>query len=205
MSAFIDEFGTRGVMPTRKQLYAFGRADLANAAMRHGGLRIIAKQMGLRGRKDVKPRGFWTDFNAVRDALIDFSKASKSPGHMPTADELYSGSMSCLVNAVAAHGGFPSVAKKCGLLARNSKKQGAPLLWDDIRLKREYLSFLMTFYPDAAKQRILVGERQLRKHGRNDLSYAIQKMGGFAVLAQKLGLKKKCFSRKSKSESEDRR
>lgn len=201
MNAFIEEFGVRGVMPTRKQLYEFGRADLANAAMRHGGLRIIAKQMKLKGRNDVKPRGYWRDFSAVQDELVNFSN-KYCAGVMPTADELLSKDLSSLVNAIAAHGGFPSVAERCGLKPRNVKKQGAPLLWDEARLRREYLSFLMTFYPQLAKERTMVGERQLRSHGRNDLSYAIGKFGGFAKLAKTLGLKKCVFRRKSNDDGD---
>ena len=57
IGAFIGEYRTLGTMPTRKQLYEFGRTELENASMGHGGLWVIEKQMGLRGRKDVKPRG----------------------------------------------------------------------------------------------------------------------------------------------------
>lgn len=192
MSAFIEEFGSRGVMPTRKQLYSFGRADLANAAMKHGGLRAVAKQMNLKGRRDARSRGYWRDFSAVYDELLKFS-GKYCPGVMPTADELSSKGLSCLVNAIASHGGFPSVAEKCGLMPRNVKRQGAPAVWDEIRLRREYLSFLMTFYPQLAKERIMVGERQLRKYGRNDISYAIGKFGGFARLANELGFRKRTF------------
>lgn len=194
MSAFIDEFGTRGVMPTRKQLYAFGRSDLANAAMRHGGLRVIARQMELKCRKRARPRGFWRDFTELEKIVVEFSKAH-CPGKMPTADELSSKGFSCIVNAMAAHGGFPAVADKCGLKPRNVKRQGAPLLWNEIRVRREYLSFIMTYYPHLAKERIMVGERQLRQHGRNDLSYAIGKFGGFGKLASALDLKKRVFRR----------
>lgn len=192
MGAFIAEFGSRGVMPTRKQLYAFGRSDLANAAERHGGLGVIARQMGVHGRKDSRPRGYWRDFSRVRDILVDFSK-SHCGGIMPTADELSSKGLGCIVNAIASHGGFPTVAQKCGLKPRNARKQGAPTVWDEARVQKEYLSFLMTYYPQLARERTMVGERQLRLHGRNDLSYAISKFGGFAKLGRDLDLNKRSF------------
>lgn len=196
MGAFIAEFGSRGVMPTRKQLYAFGRSDLANAAERHGGLRIIARQMGVHGRKDSRPRGYWRDFSRVRDVLVEFSQ-THCDGIMPTADELSSKGLGCIVNAITSHGGFPTVAHKCGLKPRNARKQGAPTVWDEMRVQKEYLSFLMTYYPQLARERTMVGERQLRLHGRNDLSYAISKFGGFAKLGRELDLKKRSFRSQS--------
>lgn len=196
MGAFIAEFGSRGVMPTRKQLYAFGRSDLANAAERHGGLGVIARQMGVHGRKDSRPRGYWRDFSRVRDALVHFSQ-THCGGIMPTADELSSKGLGCIVNAIASHGGFPTVAQKCGLKPRNARKQGAPTVWDEARVQKEYLSFLMTYYPQLARERSMVGERQLRSHGRNDLSYAISKFGGFSKLGRDLNLKKRSFRSQS--------
>lgn len=202
MGAFISEFGSRGIMPTRKQLYAFGRADLANAAERHGGLLEIARQMGVHGRKDSRRRGYWRDFSRVREEVIKFSEEYCN-GVMPTADELSGKGLSCLVNAIATHGGFPTVAEKCGLKARNAKRQGAPNLWDEARVRKEYLSFLMTYYPHLARERTMVGERQLRQHGRNDLSYAIGKFGGFAKLGGELNLKKRSFRARLPAAEED--
>lgn len=192
IAGFIEEFGVRGVMPTRKQFYSFGRADLANAAAGHGGLRITAQAMGLRGRKACRPRGYWRDFETVREVISSFA-SKHCPGLMPTADELAAKGQRDVVNAIAAHGGFPEVARRCGLVARNVKKQGAPVVWDEARVRREYLSFLMRYYPRLARERVMVGEKQLREHGRNDLSYAIGKLGGFTALRQRLGLKKRAF------------
>lgn len=190
IGAFVAEYGVKGVMPTQKQFYAFERSDLVQAAARHGGLRVLAQSMGLRCRRVPRKRLYWKDFEVLKNALLKFSE-QHCPGYMPTGDELMSKGCSAITNAVAAHGGFPAVAEKLGLLARNTKAQGAPKTWDEQRLKLELHAFTLTYFPDLARSQTIPTERQLRKHGRNDLSYAINKFGGLAAVAKALGLQQK--------------
>lgn len=190
IGAFVAEYGVKGVMPTQKQFYAFERADLVQAAGRHGGLRVLSQSMGLRCRRVARKRLYWKDFEVLKKALLEFSE-QHCPGYMPTGDELMSKGCSAITNAIAAHGGFPAVAEKLGLRARNTKAQGAPKTWDEQRLKLQLHAFTLTYCPDLARSQTIPTERQLRKHGRNDLSYAINKFGGYAAVAKALGLQQK--------------
>lgn len=112
----------------RKHFYMSGRTDWANAAMPHGGLGLVTKKMGLRRRKGAKPCVFLSDTFDVRDALVAFASKSSTPHWRTTADELYSGGMSCLINAIFSYCGFPSAEKTCGLVDRNSNRQGVSKL-----------------------------------------------------------------------------
>eukprot|EP00177_Eucheuma_denticulatum_P003061 GFKZ01005513.1.p1 GENE.GFKZ01005513.1~~GFKZ01005513.1.p1 ORF type:complete len:436 (+),score=43.78 GFKZ01005513.1:242-1549(+) len=190
IGAFIAEYGVKGVMPTRKQFYKFGRADLVQAAGRHGGVRVLAKQMGLKCRRAARSSLYWKDFKVVKKALLEFSD-KHCPGCMPTGDELTAEGWSALTNAIPVHGGFPSVAKKLGLKPRNTRSQGAPNRWDEKRLRMELHAFTMTHFPDLARSQTMPSESQLRKNGRNDLSYAINKFGGYAAVADATGLRMK--------------
>lgn len=190
IGAFVAEYGVSGVMPTQKQFYSFERADLVQAASRHGGLRVLAQSMGLRCRRAPKKRMYWKDFDVLKKALIEFSN-EHCPGRMPTGEELRSRGGSAITNAIAAHGGFPTVASMCGLAARNTRSQGAPKTWDVQRLRMELHAFTLAHFPTLARTKIIPTERQLRKHGRNDLSYAINKFGGYAKVARELGLSQK--------------
>lgn len=187
IGAFVAEYGTIGVLPTRAQFYSFGRADLVQAAARHGGLGDIGRGMGLRCRGRPRKRGFWKDFDPLRKELIAFSKQF-CPGRMPTADELSAKGLSAVANAIPPHGGFRMVAEKCGLRRSGKGNQGAPNVWNKQRLRKELLTFVQV---QDLQQSIMPTESQLRKHGRNDLSYAIKKFGGFAVVAEIVGLRKK--------------
>lgn len=189
IGAFVDEFGTRGCMPTQKQFQMVGRSDLLNAAGRHGGLVVIAKMMGFRTRKKPRPRNHWNDLETVKKALVDFAN-TYTDGKMPTGDELVARGESGLANAVPVHGGFPKVAEICGL-QRRSVGSGAPVVWDEVRLRREIIGFLVAHVPRKARERVMPSERELRKFGRNDLSYAVQKFGGFKKVAVVCGLQSK--------------
>lgn len=190
IGAFVAEYGETGVMPTQKQFYSFERSDLVQAAGRHGGLRVLAQSMGLRCRRAPKKRMYWKDFDVLKKALLEFAD-ERCPGRMPTGDELVEGGASSVANAIAAHGGFPEVAKKCGLNARNTRSQGAPVTWDEGRLRTELHAFTVAYLPGLAKTRTIPTERELRKFGRNDLSYAINKFGGFAKITKVLGLQQR--------------
>lgn len=190
IGAFIAEYGIPGVMPTQRQFRLQNRTDLLNAAARHGGLRAIAQSMGLKCRRQAKKRMYWKDFDSFQAALLAFVKKYTN-GRMPTGDELQAKGESGLANAVAVHGGYPVVAKKCGLAVRNTSSQGAPETWDKERLRGELREFTSTHYPDLALANQLPTESQLRQKGRNDLSYAVHKFGGFNKVRQLLSFSKR--------------
>lgn len=188
IGAFVDEFGIKGIMPTQRQFYMFGRSDLVNAAAKHGGLGRLSELMGFQCRRVPKGRLYWRQFSRLKLQLLSFSKAN-CPGYMPTGDELCKKGGSDIVNAIAAHGGFPHVANLCGLRRRNLHAQGAPVVWHVERLRGELLAFVVKNYPHRAREGVLPTERELRKCGRNDLSYAVKKFGGFRNVARIVGLK----------------
>ena len=182
LQAFIDEFGTPGHMPTRAQFYQVDRSDLINAAARHGGLSHLARIMGLRTRKS---RREWSGFHDVETALSRYSEN----GRMPTARQLHEAGEGGLAYAVVSNGGFRKVAKRLGLRCRGCSGQGAPNVWDEKKLKKEVLAFVMAQYPALARQGIMPSEKMVRSRGRADISYAIGKFGGFKKVAALLGMK----------------
>lgn len=190
IGAFIAEYGTPGVMPTQAQFNACNRADLVNAAQAHGGIRVIAESMGLKCRRVAKKRLFRTDFGVFKASLLDFA-GKHCPGRMPTANELNAKGATGLAIAVTYHGGFPAVAKKLGLAGRNTRSQGAPQMWDKARLSKELRLFTVKHLPELALKDQMPSERQLRGFGRNDLSYAINKFGGFATVTKLLNFSEK--------------
>lgn len=190
IGAFVAEYGVKGVMPTQKQFYQFRRADLVQAAGRHGGLRVVAGAMGLKCRRRTKEKCYWREFETVRNALLEFA-AQHCGGCMPTGDELNSNGCSGLRNAIVAHGGFTEVAKRVGLTARNTRAQGAPVRWEMERLRMEVHAFVMGHFPELARRRLMPSEGMLRRFGRNDLSYAISKFGGYRKVAEAMGLEMK--------------
>lgn len=190
IGAFVAEYGVKGVMPTQKQFYQFGRADLVQAAGRHGGLRVVAGMMGLKCRRQTREKWYWREFETLRKALLSFAREHCS-GCMPTGDELNSEGCSGLRNAIVTHGGFAKVATKIGLKARNTRAQGAPVRWEMERLRMEVHAFVMMHFPELARRRLMPSEGMLRRFGRNDLSYAISKFGGYQKVAEVMGLEVK--------------
>ncbi len=187
---FVLQYGVPGVMPTQAVLREKKRADLLNAIARHGGMYAVATSMSYSCRRAYKKRKFWKEFESFKKKLLEYA-AVHCPGRMPTAAELGANGASGLANAVAMHGGYPEVARRCGLEVRNTASQGAPQTWDQHRLGVELRAFTAQFYPDLALSNRLPTERQLRKEGRNDLSYAVKKFGGFAKVRDSLGFAEK--------------
>eukprot|EP00171_Calliarthron_tuberculosum_P007542 IDg7542t1 len=172
-----------GAMPTQALFRAQKRTDLLNAIARHGGLRTVASSMGFRCVRSRATMRF--DFVKFTEKVLAFAH-EHCPGKMPTAAELGRNGACGIANAVAVHGGYPAVARRLGLELRNTAAQGAPATWDQQRLGAELRAFTRAHYPDLALANQLPTERQLRKEGRNDLSYAVQKFGGFTRVMESL-------------------
>lgn len=163
-----------GIMPTQALFKQHKRADLLSAITRHGGLRAVAASMNLRCARYRATLRF--DFKTFSEQVCKFSD-KHCPGKMPTAAELIKNGASSIANAVAVHGGYPTVANRLKLQLRNTESQGARTLWSRQRLGAELRAFTREYYPELALGNHMPTERQLRKEGRNDLSYAISKFG----------------------------
>lgn len=182
VKAFANLHGVAsGAMPTQALFRAQKRTDLLNAIARHGGLRAVASSMGFRCVRSRATLRF--DFDKFADKVRAFA-LTHCPGKMPTAAELGARGACGIANAVAVHGGYPAVARRLGLELRNTAAQGAPAIWDQQKLGAELRTFTQAHYPELALANHLPTERQLRKQGRNDLSYAVQKFGGFTKVME---------------------
>ncbi len=185
VASFARKHGVEtGVMPTQALFRVHKRADLLNAITRHGGLRIVAASMNLRCARYRATLRF--DFETFSKQVRSFSD-KHCPGKMPTAAELIRLGASNIANAVAVHGGYPTVASKLKLQLRNTEAQGARTLWSRQRLGAELRAFTREHYPELARGNHMPTERQLRNKGRNDLSYAISKFGLKKDLMKLLG------------------
>lgn len=105
--AFMERHGTLGEIPSSRTLYNFGRTDLYQAILHHGGTREVADRMGLK-------RKFWQDFHNVGQELVDFIAIHGTEGVMPTESEFLEVGRSAL-NVAIAKFGYSQVAQRLGL------------------------------------------------------------------------------------------
>ncbi len=191
--AFIDEYGIKGVMPTYNDMASRKRTDLTFAINKHGGMEIVARAFDLDGVR--RSPGYWEDFSNVRKELLEFIVKHGEDGAMPTHNDLVSSGRSALSSAINKHGGIPVVAKRLGLERPNAQKPGG--YWDDFaNLEKELRTFISVHVTDG----VFPTYSELAKYGRTDLAYAVNKHGGFALVAEKLGL---AFNRKTPGYWED--
>lgn len=59
LHTFIEEHGTRGVMPTKPELEKAERSDLSNAIRKHGGYPAVAERLGLQLTYSRKSPSYW--------------------------------------------------------------------------------------------------------------------------------------------------
>ncbi len=171
-----------GVMPTGSELKKAGRTDLASAITNHGGFPALAEQFGLLYTYTAKPDRYWEDFANVQQEILDFNKAQGISGRMPTTIELRDAGRHSLAVAINAHGGFPVVAKRFGLVTK-TKPNG---YWDDFaNLEQE----LLTFIQEHGKQGVMPTNQEFYAAKRSDLSFAIHKHGGATTVRERLGLR----------------
>lgn len=107
MTAFIERHGTPGELPSSRALNNFGRADLYQALLHHGGTREVADKMELK-------RNFWQDFSNVGKELLDFIAIHGTEGTMPTESEFLEVGRSSL-NVAVSKFGYSQVARRLGL------------------------------------------------------------------------------------------
>lgn len=107
LMAFIERHGTAGEIPSSRTLNNFGRADLYQAILHHGGTREVADKMLLK-------RNFWQDFHNVGKELLDFISIHGTEGVMPTEREFLEIGRSSL-NVAVSKFGYSQVAQRLGL------------------------------------------------------------------------------------------
>jgi hypothetical protein len=115
LKAFAAQQGLGNTMPTKSQLAQANRYDLWNAIIRHGGLVAVAQQLDLNGAKGCRPRGYWQDFDKLKEELVAFMASHGLGDTMPTCSQLIKAQRADLLRPIVLHGGFIAVARRLGL------------------------------------------------------------------------------------------
>ena len=185
--AFIEEYGTPGVMPIEKELFQGGRGDLANAIRKHDGVEAVAQQLGLQLPSYKRKRhGYWNDFANVTSKLLNFIADHGTPGVMPKQNELSQAGYRSLVTAINHHGGIFAVAQQLGLhLSHTQHPDG---YWDDFaNIEHKLVAYIGKY----GTQGIMPSRAELSKAGLGDLAGAFDNYGGSSAVAERLGLQMK--------------
>lgn len=105
--SFMDKHGSPDAIPSSRTLLNYGRSDLYQALLHHGGVREVSDRMGLK-------RSYWQDFNNVGSELLDFITTHGTEGVMPTEEEFRNvGRLS--LNLAVDKFGQSQVAQRLGL------------------------------------------------------------------------------------------
>ncbi len=115
--AFIELHGTSGELPSSRKLENFGRQDIYQAILHHGGPKEVADRMGLR-------RGYMQDFYYVGEQILDFINTHGTEGLMPTERDFLELGRGAL-NVAVAKFGYSQVAQRLGLKAPSQSSQVA--------------------------------------------------------------------------------
>ncbi len=184
LSAYIDEYGTSGVMPTLSELQKAGQNSLVNAiTQKHGGMACVADRLGLQLSSTAKPPSYWDNITHIELAIREFNEARGMPGVMPTGGELKKAGRSDLASAITNHGGFPALAYQFGLHYTYTAKPDR--YWDDFtNVKQEILDFNQN-QGTLGRMPTTIELRNAKEHS---LAAAINVHGGFPAVAERLGL-----------------
>ena len=180
----LEGFDCPNLLPSLESLRKMGYSSLVSAICAHGGIEAVAKRLGLTPASAIKKPRRWERFSDVEQALLVFIKEHGTPGMMPTLEELKRAGRGDLVKAIQRHGRFPIIAERLGLKMRHTKK---PIhYWDEIaHVEEELQAFIDTYGTPGA----MPTQDELLQAGRGDLIHAIQRQGGFSIIAERLGLK----------------
>ncbi len=205
--AFIEEYGTLGIMPIEKELFQAGRGDLAKAIRKHKGVEAVAQRLGLQlpshkrkrhGYWDdfanvaqrlglrlshaQRPDGYWDDFANIERKLFTYIEEHGTQGVMPSRAELTKMGLGDLAGAFDKYGGSSAVAERLGLQMK-IKPMGH---WDDFTNVESALS---AYIAERGTPGVMPTASELQKAGQNSLVIAMtQKHGGMACVAERLGL-----------------
>lgn len=184
LSAYIEVYGTPGVMPTALELHKAGYNSLVSAiTQKYDGFSAVAERLGLALSYVAKPGGYWDDFSHIEHAIHEFNEGRGTPGVMPTGGELRKVGRDDLASAITNHRGFPALAEQFGLRYTNTAKPAQ--YWDDFsNVERELLGFIA----EKGTPGMMPTSADLKGTGRLDLGFAINKHGGFARVAALLRL-----------------
>jgi SAM-dependent methyltransferase len=185
LSAYIEAYGTTGVMPTASGLQKAGQNSLVIAiTKKHGGMACTAERLGLQLSSTAKPPNYWDNIAHIELAIREFNETRGMPGVMPTGGELKKAGRSDLASAITNRGGFPAIAEQLGLTFTYTAKPDR--YWDDFaNVQQEVFDFIQA----QGIWGIMPTSSELQKAGKHSLSAAISsKHGGFPVVAERLGL-----------------
>lgn len=175
LRAFIAEHGNNG-MPTQRELRDAGRADLADALVRHGGLRAAAGRLGVASRK--RRDFYYALFANVAYELYSFA----GTGAMPTTAALRQAGRTDLLSAVRRFGGSAAVARRLGLVHR-ARTRDSLTEWALFRRQ------LLAFVDRHGTAGMMPSSRKLSNFARDDLYVAALHHGGMRVVADRLSLR----------------
>ena len=117
--AFIAEHGMKGKMPSRAELAAAGRVDLALAISRGEGVTALSKRLGLKTVKHAF--GYWEDQATLEREVRSAAAALGHPEIMPSVSELLHSGRADLKYGIDQNGGFVDVANRLGLELRGTR------------------------------------------------------------------------------------
>ena len=165
----LDEIvGQLGRMPTKRELFRQGRADVASAIRKFGGFASIATRFGY----PYSPMQSW---NNVEDLRPHLDPMVLELGRMPTSPELAARVRIDIARAIGKFGGFPEVAKLLGYGYASLKP------WKSVQDLTEHLD------PIVAELGRMPTIPELSARGRSDLINAIRKFGGMPKVAAAMG------------------
>lgn len=107
LQSFMRKHGSPDLIPSSRTLLNYGRSDLYQAILHHGGTRQVGDRMGLK-------RNYWQDFHNVGFEVLNFIELHGTSGVMPTEQEFQLVGRSSLLLAVEKMG-TSQVAQRLGL------------------------------------------------------------------------------------------
>lgn len=202
------------VMPSAAHLRSLGRSDLIAAVVAAGGFLSVAAKLGLvparlTNRKSLqlaphervhlqlspqeqpstsakrkrRQKHYWNQWRNLEAELHTFSELHCN-GYMPMQRQLLDANRSDLFNAVRLHGGMATVARRAALAPAPSYASKRPHgYWSDPAVLHAQL---LTFTARNGYHGLMPTRRQLRKAGRADIAYAVEKHGGYSSIAADL-------------------
>lgn len=117
LRAFMKTHGSLNEVPSSRITLNYGRSDLHQAILHHGGARAVADRMGVK-------RNYWQDFSNVGLELLRFIDTHGTEGVMPTESDFLEVGRSSLNLAVAKFG-HSQVAQRLGLSTTSQPLQNA--------------------------------------------------------------------------------
>src|SRR5260370_6132562 len=170
-------------MPTRGELKAAGRGDLAAAIDKYGGFVTVAERLHHNyAVKKKQPKGYWNDLTNLVRELRAVAASLGMPEVMPTQTQLLAAGYSSPMRAIHLHGHFEEIARRAGLrFTLNTKPTG---YWNEETIQQAVLEFNR----ERGVRGRMRKRREIDEAGRDDVGAAIGCHGGYRRLAGAFGL-----------------